>query len=202
MPTEDAFLEALRKPRPDPGGGSAAAHGALLALYLLEKVLVLEKNRAKPTPEEQGWWEKAREELRRLEEDLVRLRAEDVEAYRRLSSALKAENRGAARDDAAEAAFEVPLAIMEAAGKALRKAAVVIRRCAVHLRADVAVAAEFLASAVQAASWIARANALLVENDERRSRLLEIVHLQRRGSAHMVEAARRELEKHDGARRR
>ncbi|MEJ5363956.1 MAG: cyclodeaminase/cyclohydrolase family protein [Desulfosoma sp.] len=202
MHTEDDFLDALKRPRPDPGGGSAAAHGALMAACVLEKVVVLEKNRTKPEDAERGWWDKALEEVRRLEDDLVRLRAEDVEAYRALASALKVERRDAGRDDAAEAALRVPLAIMDTATEALRKAEAIGLRCARHLQPDVAVAAEFLGSAVQAAYWIARANALLVENPQRRARLLESVHQRRNTGAFLLRAARRELRKHGEACRR
>uniref|UniRef100_A0A831ZJ94 Cyclodeaminase/cyclohydrolase domain-containing protein n=1 Tax=Desulfacinum infernum TaxID=35837 RepID=A0A831ZJ94_9BACT len=202
MQTDDAFLDALRKPRPDPGGGSAAAHGALMALCLLEKVVVLEKNRTHAARDKRGWWDGTLEELRRLEDDLKGLRTEDVAAYRRLASALKAENPDQGRDDAAEAALRVPLAIMETAAEALRTAAAVGRRCAIHLRADVAVAVEFLGSAVQAAYWIARANALLVQNPERQTRLVHIVRQGRDAGARRWRAVRRELEKDGEARRR
>ncbi|WP_448384593.1 cyclodeaminase/cyclohydrolase family protein [Desulfosoma sp.] len=202
MQTDDAFLDALRKPRPDPGGGSAAAHGALMALCLLEKVAVLEKNRTHAARDKRGWWGGTLEELRRLEDDLKGLRTEDVAAYRRLASALKAENPDQGRDDAAEAALRVPLAIMETAAEALRTATAVGRRCAIHLRADVAVAVEFLGSAVQAAYWIARANALLVQNPERQTRLVHIVRQGRDAGARRCRAVRRELEKDGEARRR
>lgn len=201
MQTEDGFLDALKKPRPDPGGGSAAAHEALMALCLLEKVAVLEKNRIHPAGTERGWWDGALEELRRLEKDLKRLRAEDVEAYRTLASALKAEGRHESRDDAAEAALRVPLAIMEVAAAGLQTVAAVCRRCAIHLKPDVAVAAEFLESAVRAAYWIARANALLVKNPERRARLLDIVRHGRDAGARKGRAIRRELEKPSETRR-
>jgi len=201
MQTEDGFLDALKKPRPDPGGGSAAAHGALMALCLLEKVAVLEKNRTHPAGTERDWWDDALEELRRLEKDLKRLRAEDVEAYRTLASALKAEGRHESRDDAAEAALRVPLAIMEVAAAGLQTVAAVGRRCAIHLKPDVAVAAEFLESAVQAAYWIARANALLVKNPERRACLLDLVRHGRDAGARKGRAIRRELEKPSETRR-
>ncbi len=201
MQAHDGFLHALQKPRPDPGGGSAAAHGALMAVCLLEKVVLLEKNRAKPAPDGTRWWDEALEGLRRLGHVLTRLRAEDVEAYRTLAGALKAGLKLTSRDDAAEEASRVPSAIMEAAAEALLTATTVGRRCAKHLRADVAVAAEFLGSAVQAAFWIARANALLIENPERRAHLLEILRHRRDEGSGILQAAREEFAEHGEARR-
>lgn len=172
-----------------------------MAVCLLEKVVVLEKNRAKPFRDETQWWDEALEGLRRLADTLTRLRAEDVEAYRTLAGALKAGREQTSRDDAAEAASWVPLAIMEAAADALRAATAVGRRCANHLRADVGVAAEFLGSAVQAAFWIARANALLMENPKRRAHLLETLRHRRDEGAGILQAAREEFAEHGEARR-
>ncbi len=170
---EDAFLEALRQPRPDPGGGSAAAHGALMALCLLEKVAVLEKKRASGASAFDPWWDEKRREISSMAEELLWCRKHDVEVYKNLAGTRKSEHSPSARDSAAEAAAQVPLNIMKAAIAALETARVVGARCARHLTADVAVAAEFLAAAVQGAFWIALANAQLVENAERRENLIE-----------------------------
>lgn len=202
MRESDAFLESLQEPRPDPGGGSAAAHGALMAVSLLQKVAMLEKKRARPAGDAKEGWDETLEELRRLGDDLLRLRTEDVEAYRVLAEALKAGYGKTRRDEAAEAASQVPLAIMKTAADALQEAAAVGRRCADHLRADVAVAAEFLGAAVQAAFWIGRANALLIQNPERRVHLLEILRNRRDAGVEDFRAVRRELGEHGEARSR
>lgn len=173
-----------------------------MAVCLLEKVVVLEKKRAKPARDGMPWWDEALEGLQRLGDTLTRLRAEDVKAYGILAGALKAEQEQTSRDDAAEAASHVPVAIMEAAADALRTATAVGRRCAKHLRADVAVATEFLGSAVQAAFWISRANALLMENPERRAQLLETLRHRRDEGAAILQAAREEFAENVEARRR
>ena len=82
----DPFLQDLARPRPDPGGGAAAAYGANLGLALLEKVVRLEgRRRPQPLGEAGFDWDTALARLRRLVETLVRLREEDVRAYVNLS---------------------------------------------------------------------------------------------------------------------
>lgn len=195
MALSDSFLEALKKPRPDPGGGAAAAHGALMALCLLEKVAGLEKNRSQPASDARQRWEETLQEIHRAAQNIERLRSSDVEAYRILARTLKEEVRQSIRDDAAEAASRVPLAVMEAAAKVLETAAGVGRRCAFHLTADVAVAAELLGSAVQSAFWIALWNADLVKNPHQRGRLMGVLSEVRAAGEERLRTVREELEK-------
>ena len=63
-----SFLEQLAQPRPDPGGGAAAAYGGMLALALLAKVVQLEAQRPSNQGNRQDWEEKLEEikQLRRL----------------------------------------------------------------------------------------------------------------------------------------
>ncbi|MEJ5348213.1 MAG: cyclodeaminase/cyclohydrolase family protein [Desulfosoma sp.] len=170
---DDAFLEVLRQPRPDPGGGSAAAHGALMALCLLEKVIALEKKRASGATASDLWWEERRREINSMAHELFWYRKHDVEVYKNLAATRKSQHSLSARDSAAEAASQVPLNVMKAAAAALETSEAVGARCARHLTADVAVAVEFLGSAVQGAFWIGLANAQLVENAKRRETLIQ-----------------------------
>lgn len=158
-PWNDAFLEALQQPRPDPGGGSAAAHGGLMALCLLHKVAALEEKRAAKTSALGRWWNETLQEILSLAEAFRRWRKDDVEAYQKLAQVWKVEASHAVRDAAAMAATQVPLAVMKTAASALKTAGAIGDRCARHLAADVAVAAEFLGSALHGAFWIALANA-------------------------------------------
>ena len=78
----DSFLQELAQPRPDPGGGAAAAYGARLGLALLEKVVLLEGRRRRPPAGASAFtWEQALARLRRLSAVFSELQEADVQAY-------------------------------------------------------------------------------------------------------------------------
>lgn len=196
MPVDDSFLDALRRPQPDPGGGSAAAHGALTAVCLLQKVAVLEKNRASEGSHHKRWWSAVLDQILALAEDFRRLRGEDAEAYRRLAEAIKTEKASKDQDEAAVDASRVPLTIMETSARALKTAHAVGERCARRLWADVAVAAEFLGSAVQGAFWIGLANAERIKDMHRREDLVQILCAQRAAGEDQLHLLRKALKGH------
>ncbi len=165
-PMTPSFLRNLARARPDPGGGAAAAHGAVLGLALVEKVLRLELKRPGQDREQIRLWEEKLAEVRRLSAVLARRRDEDVEAYRGLAAARAAQAGGRQLAAAAAAALWVPRQIMEQARQALEVAAWTAARAKTHLRSDLLVAAELLAAALEGAAHIARANLPLL-NDER-----------------------------------
>lgn len=196
MPGDDSFLEALKRPQPDPGGGSAAAHGALTAVCLLQKVAVLEKKRASEGSHQNRWWRAVLDQIMALAEDFRRLRGEDMEAYRRLAAAIKTEKASKDQDEAAVDAARVPLTIMETSAKALETAHAIGERCARHLWADVAVAAEFLGSAVQGAFWIGLANVQRIQNMQRREDLVQILCARRAAGEDRLRLLRKTLRGH------
>lgn len=193
MPVDDPFLEALKCPKPNPGGGSAAAHGALTAVCLLQKVAVLEKNRASEGSHQNQWWSAVLNQITALAEDFRRLREEDANVYRRLAQALKAGRASQDQDEAAADASRVPLSIMEMSAQALKTAHAVGERCARHLWADVAVAAEFLGSAVQGAFWIGLVNAERITDRQNREDLVQILCAQRAAGKERLRFLRRTL---------
>ncbi len=153
-----SFLDDLRRPRPDPGGGSAAAHGALLGVALVEKVVLIERRRARGRDSEFDFWDNLRRESERLVDWFTRLRAEDVLVYRRLAEALRGGANGSRLEAALTDAVSCPLRIMQGAGEALDLIDAAGSRCRPLLVADVLVACEFLGAALFSAHHIARAN--------------------------------------------
>lgn len=162
-----AFINQLSQPRPDPGGGAAAAYGGMLALALLEKVVRLEAQRHAHRDNRQDWEEKL-ERIRQLSGDLDRLREEDVRAYAQMAQVRASGSRGQEWQEAVAYALKVPQEIMAQARAALALLAWAGVRCRKHLISDLQVAREFLGAALQGAYQIARANLPLVTDEVRR----------------------------------
>lgn len=165
-----SFLEQLSQPRPDPGGGAAAAFGGMLALALLEKVVQLEAQRPSNQGNRQVWEEKL-EQIRQLTADLDRLREEDIRAYAQMAQVRASGSRGRDWEEAVAYGLQVPLGIMAQAREALVLLAWTGARCRKHLVSDLQVAREFLGAALQGAYHIARANLPLVADEARRQAL-------------------------------
>jgi formiminotetrahydrofolate cyclodeaminase len=162
-----AFLNALAQGRPDPGGGAAAAHSAALGLALLEKVCQLEHRRRRPEGEPGFPWGDLLAQVQIVAAALLRLQAEDVEAYFQLT-------RARSQDDpmemaaALEEAVACPLRIMQQAQEGLALLAHGGAGFALHLVADLLVACELLGAAFRGAHHIARANLPLMPPGSRR----------------------------------
>jgi len=162
-----SFLKQLSQPRPDPGGGAAAAYGGMVALALLAKVVQLEAQRPGNQGQRQDWQRKLAQ-IKQLTADLDRLREEDVRAYAQMVQMRASDARGQDWQEAVEYALEVPREIMVRAREALSLLAWAGARCKKHLVSDLQVAREFLLAALQGAFCIARANLPLVAEEERR----------------------------------
>lgn len=162
-----SFLKQLARPRPDPGGGAAAAFGGMLALALLAKVVQLEAQRPSHQENRQVWEEKL-ERIRQLSADLDRLREEDVRAYAQMAQVRASGSRGREWQEAVAYGLQVPQEIMAQAREALALLAWTGGRCRKHLVSDLQVAWEFLGAALQGAHHIARANLPSVADAARR----------------------------------
>lgn len=195
MQLNDPFLDVLRRPRPDPGGGSAAAHGALLGLALLEKILRVEQGRHRLGSPEEGSWGSAIERVVELTETFLDLRERDVRAYHGLAGALAKRERDPGSFFAAlEEAIACPLQIMRCADETLSIAADAGMKCKPFLVADVLVACECLGAALLGAFHIALANVPLLVDEERRQECLgRLAGLRRKGEMHVAQV-RMELE--------
>ncbi len=168
-----SFLKELARAQPNPGGGAAAAYGALLALALVEKVLGLEDRRRPPEGNPLSPWDRQLKRLSHLSASLSRLQGEDVQAYLNLARARKEESRGLHLPAAVQEAVRVPREIMARAREGLETVAWAGQRCRRHLVSDLEVAAEFLAAALNGAYHIARANLPLVAETALRRQLAD-----------------------------
>jgi formiminotetrahydrofolate cyclodeaminase len=168
-----AFLKDLARAQPDPGGGAAAAYGALLALALVEKVLGLEDRRRPLEGNPLSPWERQLARLNRLKTSLTRLQEEDVQAYQNLARARKEGVRGPQLLAPVKQAIRVPREIMARAREGLEAVAWAGQCCRKHLVSDLEVAAEFLAAAFFGAHHIARANLPLVAENALRRQLAD-----------------------------
>ena len=152
----DSFLEALAAPRPIPGGGAAAAHGACVGLALLEKIVLVELKRDQITSN--YTWSDLLEEVRASSRTLQELRDEDGRAYLRFAKAKTFGNSDEETLEALKAAIESPIAIMKEAQKSLELVARAGKHCKRHLLSDLLVVCELLRAAVEGNHRIAQAN--------------------------------------------
>jgi|GEM_PF-1915075 len=155
--TQD-FLYALAHDRPVPGGGAAAAHAAVVALALLQKIVRVEMERPWLNPEAKGARADLLERTIALSRNLLALRESDGKAYLAWTEARRNGPASEAAQAALLAAAASPRAIMETVYEAYE----IVRQCAAfarrHLIPDVLVAAEILEAAFRGAAHIARAN--------------------------------------------
>ncbi|MGD9165284.1 MAG: cyclodeaminase/cyclohydrolase family protein [Syntrophobacterales bacterium] len=153
---DDSFLEALAAPRPIPGGGAAAAHGACVGLALLEKIVSVELKRGQITSDYS--WSDLLEEVRASSGTLLQLRDEDGRAYLRFAKAKTLGNTDEDTFEALKAAIESPLNIMREATIGLELVARAGRHCKGHLLSDLLVVCELLRAAAEGNHRIAQAN--------------------------------------------
>ena len=152
----DSFLEALAAPRPIPGGGAAAAHGALVGLALLEKIVSVELKRDQITSDYS--WSDLLEEVKASSRTLLQLRDEDGRAYLRFAKAKTFGNSDEDTLEALKAAIESPIEIMEEAKIGLELVARAGKHCKGHLLSDLLVVCELLRAAINGTHRIAQAN--------------------------------------------
>jgi len=182
------FLEQLSQPRPDPGGGAAAAYGGMVALALLAKVAQLEAQRPGNPGNPQVWEEKLKQ-INRLTGDLDRLREEDVRAYAQMVRVRASSSQSSEWEEAVKSALKVPREIMARAWEALALLAWAGVRCRKHLVSDLQVGREFLGAALQGAYHIARANLpLVVDEAQRQAFSQQLVEDEARGRQAFSEA--------------
>jgi formiminotetrahydrofolate cyclodeaminase len=195
MQQKDTFLDLLRRPQPDPGGGSAAAHGALLGLALLEKIMRVEQGRHGADSQEERSWRNAVERVVELTGTVVELRERDVRAYHGLAGELAKRERDPEPFSAAlDEAIACPFQIMQSADECLDLVAEAGRECKRFLVADVLVACECVGAGLLGAFHIALANVPLIEGEAPREEWLErLSQCRAKGEMHL-NRVRMELE--------
>ena len=170
----DSFLEALAAPRPIPGGGAAAAHGACVGLALLEKIVLVELKRDQITSDYS--WSDLLEEVRTSSRTLLQLRDEDGRAYLRFAKAKTFGNSDEDTFEALKAAIESPLNIMREAKIGLELVARAGKHCKGHLLSDLLVVCELLRAAVDGNYRIAQANLGVMGDPSLRSHYEDVLN--------------------------
>jgi formiminotetrahydrofolate cyclodeaminase len=163
----DSFIEALAKPKPVPGGGAAAAHGACVGLALLEKIVQVELQRSLDSSEAE--WRNLLQEVKKSSSTLLQLRDEDGRAYVRFA---QAKTFGKGKTEVLEAlqqAIECPIRIMQEANEAFNFVDKVGMHCKDHLLSDLLVVGELLEATIGGAHRIAQANLSLMETSPERN---------------------------------
>lgn len=175
-----SFLSQLAQPRPDPGGGAAAAYSAGVALALATKVIRLEMARPRNDEAQRAFWAEQLAAVRRLVRTFQRLRQADVEAYRAMAQVLAARRLGPPLHQTVEEATRCPWQIMAESLAALEVVGKVGEACRRHLISDLLVAAEILGGTLQGAHHIAGANLPLMsasgQHQEWAARLAQTSH--------------------------
>ena len=170
----DSFLEALAAPRPIPGGGAAAAHGARVGLALLEKIVLVELKRDQITSDFS--WSDLLEETRASSRTLLQLRDEDGRAYLRFAKAKTFGNSDEETFEALKGAIESPINIMKEAQIGLELVARAGKHCKGHLLSDLLVVCELLRAAVDGNHWIAQANLGVMGDSSLRNRYQDVLN--------------------------
>lgn len=141
------YLDDLAAKKPAPGGGSAAALAAATGVSLMSMVA----NYTVGNPKYKSVEAKVSDILIRLDQygsDLKRLIDEDVQAYEKLSGAIKESEKGSPKLDAAyKAAVEPPFEICKIASDALKLCAALVECGNKNLITDTAIAAILLEGA-------------------------------------------------------
>ena len=159
------LLAEFASTAPTPGGGSAAALAASVALALLTMVSRMPRTRS-GTDEERATLDRISEDVQRLGAHAVQLVEDDAAAYEAVVAAYRlpkgTDDEKAARRDGIEAALrgaaEVPLDVMRAAQAGLIGAIDVARCGNPAAGSDVAVAVELLTAAARSAALNVRVN--------------------------------------------
>jgi methenyltetrahydrofolate cyclohydrolase len=170
---ELSFIEQLRRPGPEPGGGAAAAYIAIVAAALIEKVAGLESNR----PGASERWGRILCRIKDLKKRTAFLQDEDCRTYKGIVEARKA-GAGARLDAAVKESVDCSLNLMSAAFEMLELVAEVGHNCRKYLIADLQVASEILAAAYAGAYHIGVANLFLIsgpKREELNKRLINIL---------------------------
>jgi len=163
----DSFIDALAKPKPVPGGGAAAAHGACVGLALLEKIVQVELQRSSESSEAE--WRNLLKEVKKSSSTLLRLRDEDGRAYVLFAQA-KTSGKGKTEVlEALQQAIECPTRIMEEANEAVNFVARAGMYCKGHLISDLLVVCELLRATISGAHRIVQANLSLMEASPQRN---------------------------------
>ena len=164
------FLDRLADRTPTPGGGAVAAAAGALSCAMGRMVAAYSVGK-KTSEEVRGRVEPAREKLRRLDELLRRLMAEDAVAYAHMTGVDRSDVP--AHQAAVIAAVSVPLGIAAAASEALEVLDDLKADASRYLLSDLGVAAVMADATARSAAYSVRVNLPEVADPGTRDRLAD-----------------------------
>lgn len=162
------FLDRLADRKPTPGGGAVAAAAGGLACAMGRMVAAYSVGK-KTTDDVCGRVDPIREQLRRLDEMLRRMIAEDAVAYTHMTSVDRSD--AVAYQAAVVAAVSVPMGIAAAASEALAVLDDLKADANRYLLSDLGVAAVMADAAARSAAYSVRVNLPEVADSATRDRL-------------------------------
>lgn len=160
---EGSFLNLLKEPRPDPGGGSTAAFTVLVALSLAEKVCVLEIARAKGKRDDQKYLNNLLDRLRTKSKSCWSLVERDVVAYEKLSASIKRGLNWPGNYEMVLEAIDCPHTIMLVAIDSFQLISEIGHACSLWLIPDLLVTLELARASGHGAYHIAMFNLDYIE---------------------------------------
>ena len=166
----DAFLDRLADRTPTPGGGAVAAAAGALSCAMGRMVAAYSVGK-KTSEEVRGRVEPVRAKLRRLDELLRRLIAEDAVAYVHMTTVDRSD--GPAHRAAVIAAASVPLSIAAVASDALEVLDDFKGDASRYLFSDLGVAAVMADATARSAAYSVRVNLSKVADPTTRDRLAD-----------------------------
>jgi formiminotetrahydrofolate cyclodeaminase len=165
---ESTFLDALRQPRPYPGGGSVSSYTALVGLTLAEKICRIEALRAEKTGCSREVFDEALQKIKGKIYSFKKLIERDVSAYDSLADSLRSGERWPKNSDVVFEAIACPYKMVVEVVNSFELILEIGRNCRMWLVPDLMVVLELLRGSAKSAFHIAMSNVEHVEDHEAR----------------------------------
>ncbi|MFA6221628.1 MAG: cyclodeaminase/cyclohydrolase family protein [Desulfomonilaceae bacterium] len=169
MPFEEStFLDALRQPRPYPGGGSVSSYTALVGLTLAEKICHIEALRAEKTGCSRKICDELLQKIKGKINSFKKLIERDISAYDSLADSIRNGERWPKISGVVSEAIACPYKMVVEVADSFELILEVGRNCRRWLVPDLMVVLEILRGSAKSAFHIAMANVEYVEDHEAR----------------------------------
>ncbi|MCL5123146.1 MAG: cyclodeaminase/cyclohydrolase family protein [Deltaproteobacteria bacterium] len=182
---EKTFLEILKEPRPDPGGGAACAYVGLVATVLAEKICSIEVTRAIKNGHDHKHLDSLLEHVKSRSKIFRLLIERDITAYAMLANSVRNGLRWPENYEIVLEAILCPSDIISCAIASMALISDIGHSCGRRLVPDLMVALEFVHTVVAASCHIAEANLKHVEEPGvRESQKAQLHELVRKAGRH------------------
>jgi formiminotetrahydrofolate cyclodeaminase len=172
---ESTFLDALRQPRPYPGGGSVSSYTGLVGLTLAEKICHIEALRAEKMGSSHKVWDELIQKIEGKANSFKKLIERDVSAYDSLAYSIRSGERWPKNSGVVFEAIACPYRMVVEVAASFELILEIGCSCRGWLVPDLLVVLEMMKGSAKSAFHIAMANVKYVEDDEsRRFRINEL----------------------------